>query len=104
MNNKKTNNISTILEAYEKSELAQRINGVEGIALIHGFNEYHGQTVQDFLRTSLTSLLEEMEVEEMKNTRDDWENDFDRGCSAGSLIGYNLCRDQYNEIKRKLKE
>lgn len=91
----KTNNISTILEEFDKefgSMFYLDLPDKNNPAVIAGTRK--ANTIKSFLRTSLTSLLEEMEVE--KKGR--------KGYRTAQETGYNQAIDQYNEIKKGLLE
>lgn len=49
--------LESYLRAWSQSQAAARVDAVEGFALTHGFTEYQGQTIQDFITFVLNDLI-----------------------------------------------
>lgn len=47
-------------DRFEKSLLSEEIGGVSAYAQFHGWEAYHGQTVQDFLAQEITNAVREV--------------------------------------------
>lgn len=53
--------LDEIIKEFEVSEIMECVRAVESVAQIHGASDYHGQTLQDFLRQT----IEQRDVELM---------------------------------------
>lgn len=56
-------NIQDVIKKYEQSEVGARIRMVESIAQTHGATPYHGQTIQDVIRSSIQTAFNETRVD-----------------------------------------
>jgi hypothetical protein len=45
------------ITSWQQSEPASRVDAVESFAFVHGFGEYKGQTIPDFIAAMLNDLL-----------------------------------------------
>jgi len=50
-----------IITEYEQSQLHERIKAVESMAFVHGFEEYYGETIQQFILRALAEQREEIQ-------------------------------------------
>ncbi len=49
--------IAEVLEEFQKSEVSKRINALESFGYTHGFPEFTGQNIPDFIAEKLRSTV-----------------------------------------------